>query len=136
MTTKDIELLINSAETAMENAIAPYSGFKVGASLMTKTKRLYSGSNIENPSVMLSTCAERIALMKALTSKKDTLKAIAIVSSDGAYCFPCGACRQMLFEFAPDISIYLKSKEGIKRFSIQELLPNPFIRGRLNMEAR
>lgn len=112
----------------MQRAIAPYSGFKVGAALLTGDGKTCTGCNIENPSVMLGCCAERVALLKALSEGHTSFKALAVVSSDGRFCFPCGACRQMLMEFAPDIYIYLRSESGIKKFTIDELLPNPFIR--------
>lgn len=112
----------------MKNAIAPYSNFVVGAALLTGSGKIYCGCNIENPSLMMSFCAERTALLKGITEGEKAFKAIAIVSDDGRYCFPCGACRQMIAEFAPDMDIYLSSVDGIKKFSISELLPYPFRR--------
>lgn len=126
MTPEDIESLISSAEEAMQKARAPYSGFRVGASLLTSDGRKFTGCNIENPSLMLSTCAERVALLKALSEGYSTFKALSIVASDGGYCFPCGSCRQFLIEFAPGITVLLKSKKGIKKYGIDELLPYPF----------
>ena len=128
MTPSDIEKLIEAAEKAVRNAIAPYSKFKVGAAVLASDGRTFTGCNIENPSLMLTCCAERIALLKALSEGCKSFKALAVVSNKGDYCFPCGCCRQMLSEFAPGISIYLKSKTGIKRYSIEELLPYPFVR--------
>lgn len=126
MLLQDIDRLIKEAEDAKGNAIAPYSGFTVGAALMTTNGKIYKGCNIENPSLMLSFCAERAALIKALTEGETTFKAMAIVSGGWGYCFPCGACRQMLSEFAPDIEVYLASDKGIKKFTPSELLPYPF----------
>ncbi len=126
MLPSDIDRLIKEAEKAAKRAIAPYSGFMVGAALVTDEGKMYHGCNIENPSLMLSFCAERAALINALIEGENSFKAMAIVSSDGNYCFPCGACRQMLAEFAPEIEIYLVSNEGIKKFSITELLPYAF----------
>lgn len=128
MLPEDIDLLIAKAREAMDSAIAPYSGFRVGASLRTDDGKIYTGCNIENPSLMLSFCAERVVLLKAITEGERAFGAMAIVSSDGSYCFPCGACRQMLFEFASDISVYLAGDRGIKRFSVTELLPHAFER--------
>lgn len=122
----DIDRLIKKAEEAARKAYAPYSGFVVGAALMTGEGKIYQGCNIENPSLMLSFCAERAALINAMVEGENSFKAMAIVSGDGNYCFPCGACRQMLAEFAPDIEIYLASKEGTRKFSIPELLPYSF----------
>jgi len=129
MTPEDVRTLISSAEEAMANAMAPYSKFKVGAALLSGDGTIYTGCNIENPSLMLSTCAERIAILKALSEGASTFKAIAIVSNDGGYCFPCGSCRQLIHEFAPEAEVYLKSDEGIKKYTILELLPHPFEKG-------
>lgn len=128
MLPSDIERLIKEAEKAVERAMAPYSGFTVGAALMTDEGKIYLGCNIENPSLMLSFCAERAALVNALAEGENNFKAMAITSGDGNYCFPCGACRQMLAEFASDIEIYLMSNKGIKKFSVTELLPHYFKR--------
>lgn len=128
MLPSDVERLIQEAKTARDRAIAPYSGFKVGAALMTDRSKIYHGCNIENPSLMLSFCAERAALINALVEGENAFKAIAIVSSEEEYCFPCGACRQMISEFAPDVEIYLASEKGIKQFSLSELLPHRFIK--------
>ncbi|RJQ42158.1 MAG: cytidine deaminase [Nitrospiraceae bacterium] len=121
-----IERLIKEAEAARKKALAPYSKFTVGATLMTSGGKIYHGCNIENPSLMLSFCAERAALISALVEGEKEFKALAIVSGSKDYCFPCGACRQMLAEFAPEIELYLASEKGIKKFSIAELLPHQF----------
>ncbi len=128
MLPSDIERLIKEAKTARDKAIAPYSGFKVGAALMTRKNKIYHGCNIENPSLMLSFCAERAALINALVEGEKAFKAMAIVSGDDGYCFPCGSCRQMISEFAPDIEIYLGSEKGIKKFLLSELLPHRFVK--------
>jgi len=124
----DVERLIKEAEEAKKHAVAPFSGFAVGAALVTGGGRIYRGCNIENPSLMLSFCAERSALIKALTEGERDFKAMGIVSGDGRDCFPCGGCRQMLAEFAPDIEIYLVSDAGIKKYSVRDLLPYPFLK--------
>ncbi len=126
MLCADVARLIKEAEGAKIHAIAPLSGFVVGAALMAASGRIYRGCNIENPSLMLSFCAERAALLKALTEGERVFKAVAIVSGDGRYCCPCGACRQMLSEFAPTIEIYLASDAGIKKYTVPELLPHSF----------
>lgn len=126
MTPVDVKKLVESAKNARKNAIAPFSKFTVGAALITKDNRIYQGCNIENPSLMLSVCAEKTALLNALVDGERNFKAMAIVSNKKDYCFPCGSCRQMIAEFAPDIEIYLASKNGIKKFSIIELLPHRF----------
>ncbi|MBI4684914.1 MAG: cytidine deaminase [Nitrospirae bacterium] len=126
MNPSDIDRLVREAKGAKNNAIAPYSKFTVGAAIMTGKGNIYHGCNIENHSLMLSSCAERAALINALVDGERKFKAIAIVSGDKGYCFPCGACRQMLAEFAPEIDIYLTSGKGIEKFTISELLPHQF----------
>lgn len=126
MLPSDIDRLVNAAKAARKKAFAPYSRFTVGAALITDKGKIYHGCNIENPSLMLSFCAERAVLINALVEGEKKFKALAIVSGNKDYCFPCGACRQMLAEFAPDVEIYLASGKGIKKFSIAELLPHQF----------
>lgn len=128
MLPSDIERLIKEAKIARGRAIAPYSGFKVGAALLTGKNKIYHGCNIENPSLMLSFCAERAALINALIEGEKAFKAMAIVSGGKGYCFPCGSCRQMISEFAPDVEIYLGSEKGIKKFLLSELLPHRFVK--------
>lgn len=128
MLISDIDSLIKEAEAAREKAIAPYSGFTVGAALMSVSGEIYLGCNIENPSLMMSVCAEKAAIINALTKGERVFKAMAIVSGAGKYCFPCGACRQMIFEFAGEIEIFLAAAEGIKKYLISELLPHSFKR--------
>lgn len=126
MLISDIERLIKEAAGAKEKALAPYSGFSVGAALLADSMKIYRGCNIENPSLMMSFCAERTAFLNALTNGEKAFRAMAIVSGDGKYCFPCGACRQMIYEFAPEIGIYIASDSGIKKYLIAELLPHPY----------
>jgi cytidine deaminase len=128
MSPQDVQSLIAEAQEAMQKAVVPYSGFKVGAALLSEDGRTFSGCNIENPSLMLSVCAERVALLKALSEGHSRFRAIAIVSGDGRYCFPCGSCRQLLSEFAPGLDVYLRSLAGTKKYSIRQLLPYPFMK--------
>lgn len=121
-----IERLIKEAEKCMQRAITPYSKFKVGVALIAKNGKIYTGCNIENPSLMSSICAEKVALLKALSEGERSFKAIAIVSNNGNYCYPCGSCRQMLWEFAKDLDVYLQSIKGIKKYFLKEFLPYPF----------
>jgi len=114
------------AEKAMRNAIAPYSRFKVGVAIIAKNGKIYSGCNIENASLVLSVCAERVAIFNALSNGERSFKAMAIVANDRDYCYPCGACRQLLWDFAKNLEIYLKSEMGIKKFTIKEFLPHAF----------
>ena len=121
-----IEKLVRAAEKSLKLAIAPYSEFKVGVSIATKSGQIYTGCNIENPSLMLSICAEKVALLKALSDGKRSFKAMAIVSDKQDYCYPCGSCRQILWEFAGDIDVYLAGSAGVKKYSMRELLPYAF----------
>ncbi len=118
--------LIREAEEALKFSRPLYSGYRVGAAVLGESGRIYRGSNFENPSLMMSLCAEKLAILKALSEGEDKIKAIAIVSGSGDYCYPCGSCRQFIFEFAPEASLYLSSKKGIKRYTIRELLPEAF----------
>jgi len=115
------------AKKAMKQAIAPYSKFKVGAALVTKSGEVYSGHNIESPSYSLTICAERVALYKALSEGAREFKEIVITSSSDDFCYPCGACRQSLMDFAPNLKVTLLNKQGQSRsMKIEKLLPNAF----------
>lgn len=126
MLPKETERLVEAAKAAMNNAVAPYSGFRVGASLLAADGKIFTGCNVENFSLMLSMCAERVALLKALSEGARDFRAIAVVCEAGQPCYPCGSCRQMLSEFAPEIEVVLPSEKGIEVMGIKELLPRPF----------
>ncbi len=121
-----LKRLLREARSALKVAIVPYSGFKVGVAIVTKKGSIYKGCNIENPSLMLSLCAEKVALTKALSEGERSFSAMSIVSNDGRYCYPCGSCRQILWEFAGNIDVFLDGREGIKRYTLSEFLPYPF----------
>ena len=125
----DSQKLIAAAAAARQKAVAPYSNFKVGAALLTQTGKIISGANVESASYGLTCCAERVALFKALTEGEKDFVAVAVVarSPDGAA--PCGACRQLLAEYAPDAQVFVadsKSLSKVRTFSIKELLPQAF----------
>ena len=123
----DNKALIDMALKAMENAYAPYSGFKVGAALLCSDKKVYTGCNIENSSYGASNCAERTAIFKAVSEGEREFEKIAIVSSSGDFTFPCGICRQVLSEFMYDKTVVLFSeKDGISEFKVKDLLPEAF----------
>lgn len=124
----DIDNLLSLAKEAVARARAPYSGFRVGAALLTAGGDAFTGCNIENPSLTLTMCAERVALFKALSEGHTSFTAMAIVSADGRYCYPCGTCRQLLWEFAPGLVLFLGSEKGIRKLALDELLPHPFNR--------
>ncbi len=123
-----IGVLHRKALRAMKRARAPYSGFQVGAAVHTEDGKIYTGCNIENPSLTFVVCAERVALLNALSDGATGIKAIMVISGGGDYCYPCGTCRQFISEFAPDSEIYVAGRKGIKKYSVSELLPHPFVR--------
>lgn len=110
----------------MHHSIFGVTGFKVGAALLCRDGQVFTGANIENPSITLTMCAERVALYKALSEGQRRFQAIAVVSSGKNPCYPCGLCRQLLYEFAPDLNVLLDSSDGIITVSLTELLPEPF----------
>ncbi len=119
------EDLIAKAMEARENAHAPYSHFAVGAALLAKSGRVYTGCNVENASYGLSICAERTAVFKAVSEGERDFEALAVVTEKGVT--PCGACRQVLLEFGEGIQVIVADEAGGYRvFGLQELLPEAF----------
>src|ERR1041384_3657591 len=99
--------LVRAALRARQRAVAPYSKFKVGAALLTNSGEIIGGANVENASYGLTCCAERVALFKALTEGKKNFVAIAVVARTPGGAMPCGACRQLLAEFAPKATVFV-----------------------------
>jgi cytidine deaminase len=125
--------LLRAAQTAKENSYSPYSKFRVGAALLTKSGKIYSGCNIENSSFSLTVCAERTAIFKAISEGEKEFVKILIVSDDDGYCPPCGACRQVLSDLAGDIEIVMVNSEGDELTrKITDLLPLAFGSSYLN----
>lgn len=125
------EELVKKAVEAMKNAYAPYSSFTVGAALLTKSKTVYTGCNVENASYSVTNCAERSALFSAVSQGEREFEAIAIVGGKNGeinkMCSPCGVCRQALGEFCgDDFKIYLFDGENISEFTLKQLLPKRF----------
>ena len=119
--------LIQAALAAREQSVAPYSKFNVGAALLTASGEIFSGANVESASYGLSCCAERVALFKALTDGQRDFTTIAVASPGGAA--PCGACRQLLAEYAGKAEVILISSESPDTptvTSMADLLPNAF----------
>ena len=115
------------ARTALENAYAPYSDFSVGAAVLTTSGRVYRGVNVENASLGLSVCAERNAIFAAVAQGDRAFAAVAIATKAEAPTPPCGACRQVMLEFAEDLPVYLAGKgAAIERRTLAELAPRPF----------
>jgi cytidine deaminase len=127
--------LVTAARTARDHALAPYSGFKVGAALLTKAGVIYTGCNVENASYGLTVCAERVALLKALSEGEREFAMIAVVADTAAPTPPCGACRQLLWEYCGDIPVVMANLERVAaRHQMRELLPLPFDRRSLDMD--
>lgn len=121
--------LIEAATRARHNAVASFSGFRVGAAIETVAGRVFTGCNIENVSLGLTVCAERVALWKALSEGEREFKSIAVVSDSEDPATPCGACRQLLWECCGDIPVLLHSLRGISRtVQLAALFPQPFDR--------
>lgn len=121
------EKLIAAAAAARENAHAPYSNFRVGAALRARSGRVITGCNVENASYGLTVCAERVALLKALSEGERGFEAIAVVADTERLTPPCGACRQLLWEFCGDIEVIAANLRGdTKTFRLAELFPEPF----------
>lgn len=122
------QCLLQSAREAMQRAYAPYSHFKVGAALLTSEGRIFSGCNVENASYGLTNCAERTAIFSAVaqTGPGLSIQAIVVLNDQEAPSSPCGACRQVIYEFGPDAIVVFPAAGGLKELSIAELLPEGF----------
>lgn len=123
--------LYRKAVSVLPNAFAPFSGFQVGAALLTKTGEVFLGVNVENSSYGGTICAERTACVKAISEGFREFEALAVVSggaSEGkGMAAPCGICRQFLYEFAPDLAVILgDDEEHLEIYSLKELLPKGF----------
>lgn len=120
--------LLQSAKKAMKSAYAPYSKFRVGAAILLSNGKIVSGCNVENASYGMSNCAERTAIFSAVAQlgPKIEIRAVSVVNDQGAPCSPCGACRQVIYEFGPDATVFFQSASGPKQAHITELLPEGF----------
>lgn len=121
------DLLITAAQQARENAHAPYSNFRVGAALRSTSGRIFGGCNVENATYGLTMCAERVAIFKAISEGERGFSAIAVVTDTDTLTPPCGACRQLIWEFCGDIPVTLANLAGqTETLQMQELFPKPF----------
>lgn len=121
------KLLIKIAMEAREKSYSPYSKFKVGAAVYTKSKKVFTGCNIESAAYSPTICAERVALSKCISEGYFDIEKIAVVGSDKSISTPCGVCRQFIFEFGKDIQIICaKSTDSFKIYTIKDLLPEGF----------
>lgn len=117
--------LIASATAARERAYAPYSRFRVGAALLGQSGRVYTGCNVENAAYGPSMCAERTAVFKAVSEGEREFEAIAVVTENGVS--PCGTCRQVMMEFAPDMTVIIADTQGnTHQSTVRDLLPEGF----------
>jgi cytidine deaminase len=122
--------LIQAAAKAREGSVSPYSKFKVGAALLTKSGEIIGGANVESASYGLTCCAERVALFKALTDGRKNFIAVAVVARCDGGPMPCGACRQLLAEYAPDAKVFVADSDDLKKireFTVRGLLPAAFV---------
>jgi cytidine deaminase len=121
--------LLKAAKVALKKAHAPYSKFRVGAAFVTTKGEVFTGCNVENASYGMTNCAERTAIFSAVAKLggKMRIKAIAVANDQGVPCSPCGACRQVIYEFGPDATVYFQTKKNEwKEVSITDLLPEGF----------
>ena len=129
MQTKLKKQLIAAALASRQHAVAPYSRFQVGAALLTAGGEIIGGANVESASYGLTCCAERVALFKALTEGHGSFSAIAVIARAPKGPTPCGACRQLLAEYAPDATVLIADSakpDAIRTFTVRELLPEAF----------
>jgi cytidine deaminase len=123
----EFEALIKAATRARENAHARFSNFKVGAALRTAEGRIYGGCNVENATYGLTVCAERVAIFKAISEGERRFDAIAVVTDTDALTPPCGACRQLIWEFCGDVPVVMANLKGqSESFKMRDLFPKPF----------
>ena len=121
--------LIAAALSARENAHAPFSNFRVGAAVRAKSGRIFAGCNVENSTYGLTLCAERVAIFKAISEGERGFDSVAVVADTDTLTPPCGACRQILWEFCGDAEVVLSNLKGkVERYRMSTLLPKPFDR--------
>ena len=121
------DTLVAAARTARQHAVADFSGFKVGAALETTDGRIITGCNVENASYGLTICAERVAIFKALSEGHRTFRQIVVVADTDSPTPPCGACRQIIWEFCGDIPVVLANLTAVTAtLRMKNLLPLPF----------
>ena len=120
--------LDRAATRVMKNAHAPYSKFHVGAAILLTNGKIFSGCNVENASYGMTNCAERTAIFTAVAElgPKIEIQAVAVTNNRGMACSPCGACRQVIYEFGPNATVFFNGIDGPKQAHIRELLPEGF----------
>ena len=123
-----VQKLMRSAKSVMKNAHAPYSHFRVGAAILLTNGKVFPGCNVENASYGMTNCAERTAIFSAVAQLGPgiEIRAVAVANAQGVPCSPCGACRQVIYEFGPDATIYFQGARRPEAGHITELLPEGF----------
>ena len=120
--------LEKAARLAAKASYSPYSKFRVGAAVLTVSGNVYAGCNVENASYGMTNCAERTAIFTAVAElgPKIEIRAVTVTNDHGIACSPCGACRQVIYEFGPDATVFFQGTDGPKQAHIKELLPEGF----------
>ncbi len=126
MNKEKIKLLLTAAREAINNAYAPYSGFRVSAAVLTDSGRVFTGVNVENASLGLTQCAERVAIFQAVAAGERRIRAVLVFTPTAEFTPPCGACCQVISEFAKDPLIILANERGVKKLRFKQLLPYGF----------
>ena len=126
LTQQEKQSLVDLANTARQRAYVPYSNYRVGSSLRTKTGRIFTGVNVENAAYPQTMCAERVAIFKAVSEGEKEFEAITVVTDNGGS--PCGGCRQVMAEFGLDTIVLMADGTGniVKETTVRELLPEAF----------
>jgi cytidine deaminase len=129
LSSQERDSLLDTARQALKRAYAPYSNFHVGAAVLTEHGQVFSGCNVENASYGLTICAERSAIFTAVQQAANAtlaIRAVAVVNGDELPCSPCGACRQVIFEFGENAIVIFKGQKTYLEMPIQDLLPESF----------
>ena len=129
LSTQDRDSLLSAARQALSRAYARYSNFRVGAAVLTEQGEIFSGCNVENASYGLTICAERSAIFTAVQSTKAPkliIRALAVINGNDVPCSPCGACRQVIFEFGENATVIFRGQQGYQEMGIADLLPESF----------
>lgn len=125
--TAEVDRLVEAARAVRERAHAPFSGFKVGAAVEDDEGRVFTGCNVENATYGLTVCAERVAVFKAISEGASKLKRVAVVADTEMLTPPCGACRQILWEFCGDAELSMANLQGkVETVRLREIFPRPF----------
>ena len=132
MSDEIIEVLIESARAVRDAAYAPYSGFRVGAAVLSESGKIYVGCNVENASFGATLCAERAAIAQMVASGEHRIVTVAVFVDAAEPAMPCGICRQWIAELGPHAEIVTATHSGTKRTSIDHLMPEPFVLKRVD----